>query len=253
MAFEIPAVIKEHPYVSGVTVFLVGIFVLYELGWFGGSSGGTTGGDPTLTAYYQAESAAQQSGNALAIAQDQNATAVNLAQVSAGVQSAAISANQTIQLGGQGTAADINNQNVTGAVQIVGSQGGTLLGVTGLNTGAATQIAQTEVGGATTIANTQAQAAELINGNNVQGAVQIAGLGANTAGTVAALNAGASSYIAGLSAGFNPAQAVQGGYGSNIFNRYALSYGTAGSQNTPGYTGAGYNLPLYLIPAQQAA
>ncbi len=82
MAFEIPAVIKEHPYVSGVTVFLVGIFVLYELGWFGGSSGGTTGGDPTLTAYYQAESAAQQSGNALAIAQDQNATAVNLAQVS---------------------------------------------------------------------------------------------------------------------------------------------------------------------------
>jgi len=240
---------KEHPYISGITVFLVGIFILYELGWFG-SSAAPQSADSTLTSYYQAEAAAQQSGNALAIAQDNNAAAVNLAQVSAGVQNAAIAANQTIQLGGQGTAADINNQNVTGATGIAGIQAGAAQGIAQTNVSGAETIAGTQVGGALGIANTNAAAAEAINGNNVQGQVQIAGLSANTAGTDAAIAAGARSYIAGLAAGFNPTLALQGGYGSNIFNRFAVSYAPVSATNVPGNTGAGFNVPgaVQLIP-----
>lgn len=134
-------VIKGHPYIAGVTVFLVGLVILYELGYFGGGSSSSGGGDQTMAAYYAAEAAAQQSGNALAAVHENNSTAVNLAQINAKA------------------ATDINSQNVNGNTSIA-----TIMGdVTKAGYNASELIDRQNVNGAVTI-----------NKDNVNAAGQIA-------------------------------------------------------------------------------
>ena len=120
MEFHIPQWAKDHPYATGIGVFLVGLFILYELGWFGGSSSG--GSTDALSSYYAAEAAAAQSGNALAATQDALAAQTNQAQIAAGTQTglATIAAGRDVSLANIYEA--INHENTQAAVDVAKTQ-----------------------------------------------------------------------------------------------------------------------------------
>ena len=80
---------KKHPVLAGITVFVGGYILLKTLGLFGASGGSSSGGsDPNVAAYYAAESAQAQSGNALQAVQIQ--TAAQTAQTLIGANASVV-------------------------------------------------------------------------------------------------------------------------------------------------------------------
>lgn len=225
MEFQIPQIVKDHPYIAGISVFAVGMLVLYELGYFSPAAASGGGGDPTMGAYYQAVAASQVSGNALAIAQEQGTTAVNLenSRNNAASAIARIMADRDVSLGGQAkdvslglatTAAnrdtdiakladDVNLQNVNLSRDV------NLAGIA---------------------------AAERMNYEGVHVAYDTSKLAADTATTIAAGREATTHYVAGLAADTERARIVgatieQG----NLVNSVTQSYQTIGNYQYTDY------------------
>jgi hypothetical protein len=84
--------VKSHPWEAGGIVFLVGIVVLYVMGSGGGSSSTASGPDANLSSYLAAETAQNQSDNALTAVQSQYQASTTQAGIAAAEQ---ISVNNT--------------------------------------------------------------------------------------------------------------------------------------------------------------
>lgn len=124
MAFEVPAIIKEHPYATGAVVIVGGIIAFYLLS--GSSSSGASSGGSNQAAILQADEAAAQ---IQAGTQQQNAAVsaqLQAAQIQANAQTQQVQASQEVQ--DTQTAAQL-------AAAIYGTQQGTT--VTALNDNAA--------------------------------------------------------------------------------------------------------------------
>lgn len=75
--------VKQHPWETGGIVFIGGLAVLYFLRAMGGGSGQSSGVDPNVAAYLNAEAAQNQAGDALQATQIQATAAVAESQANA--------------------------------------------------------------------------------------------------------------------------------------------------------------------------
>lgn len=120
---------KEHPVPLAIGVFAVGAVVLLLMNSGSSSSSGSSG----LSSFYAAQAAQAQSGNSLMATQDQDKTAVALAQIgtanqqalattAAGVSTANIAANQAVALKQLAVTSQANQQQYNLGVQSLNNQ-----------------------------------------------------------------------------------------------------------------------------------